>query len=72
MIAAVYQGKESIAVEEVADPNLSAGEVLVEIDACAVGIDPRPRQHKSRKTYRGSRENRKIKGFSSFRTWIYG
>ena len=50
MKAAVYKGKEAIDVEEVADPNLDDGEVLIEIDACAVcGTDLRTYRHGDKK-----------------------
>jgi L-iditol 2-dehydrogenase len=46
MKAAVYYGKEDIRVEEVDDPSLAEGEVLVEIEACAVcGTDRRTYRH---------------------------
>jgi L-iditol 2-dehydrogenase len=42
MKAAVYHGKEDIRVEQVADPSLEAGDVLLKIDACSVcGTDLR-------------------------------
>ena len=42
MLAAVYKGKEELPVEEVADPNLEDGEVLVKVGACNVcGTDLR-------------------------------
>ncbi len=50
MKAAVYHGKERIEVENVADPTLEDGEVMVEIDACAVcGTDLRTFRHGDRK-----------------------
>ena len=50
MKAAVYKGKEQIDVEIVADPTLDVGEVLVEIDACAVcGTDLRTYRHGDKK-----------------------
>jgi len=42
MKAAVYQGKERLIVQEVPEPSLNEGELLVEIDACSVcGTDMR-------------------------------
>lgn len=50
MKAAVYKGKEHIDVETVADPVLDDGEVLLEIDACAVcGTDLRTYRHGDKK-----------------------
>lgn len=50
MKAAVYQGKEQLLVENVADPSLDDGEVLIEIDACAVcGTDLRTYRHGDKK-----------------------
>ncbi len=50
MQAAVYKGKEHIDVENVPDPTLDEGEVLVEIDACAVcGTDLRTYRHGDKK-----------------------
>lgn len=50
MKAAVYKGKEQIDVEEVAEPTLEDGEVLIEIDACAVcGTDLRTFRHGDKK-----------------------
>lgn len=50
MKAAVYKGKERIDVEEVDEPELDEGEVLVEIDACAVcGTDLRTYRHGDKK-----------------------
>jgi len=50
MKAAVYHGKEDIRVEEVAEPTLDDGEVLLEIDACAVcGTDLRTYRHGDKK-----------------------
>lgn len=50
MIAGVYKGKEHIDVEEVANPSLDDGEVLIEIDACAVcGTDLRTFRHGDKK-----------------------
>ncbi len=50
MKAAVYKGKEQIDVEEVPDPQLEDGEVLIEIDACAVcGTDLRTYRHGDKK-----------------------
>jgi len=42
MKAAVYHGKEQLIVQDVPEPSLNEGEVLVEIDACSVcGTDMR-------------------------------
>jgi len=42
MKAAVYQGKEQIVVQEVADPTLEEDEILIKVDACSVcGTDLR-------------------------------
>lgn len=42
MKAAVYYGKEDIRVEQVADPTIEEGEILLEIEACSVcGTDLR-------------------------------
>jgi L-iditol 2-dehydrogenase len=50
MKAAVYQGKEQLIVQEVADPSLEAGEVLLQIDACSVcGTDMRTYRHGDKK-----------------------
>lgn len=50
MLAAVYHGKEAIAIETVADPELGPGEVLIAIDACAVcGTDLRTYRHGDQK-----------------------
>lgn len=50
MKAAVYKGKEQIEVEDVAEPTLDDGEVLIEIDACAVcGTDLRTFRHGDKK-----------------------
>jgi L-iditol 2-dehydrogenase len=50
MKAAVYKGKETIDVEEVVDPSLSDGEVLIKVDACAVcGTDLRTYRHGDKK-----------------------
>lgn len=50
MKAAVYKGKEQIDVEQVADPTLADGEVLIEVDACAVcGTDLRTFRHGDKK-----------------------
>ena len=50
MKAAVYKAKEQIDVEEVATPTLDTGEVLIEIDACAVcGTDLRTFRHGDKK-----------------------
>jgi len=46
MKAAVYQGKEKVVVENVAEPKLEAGEVLLQIEACSVcGTDLRTYRH---------------------------
>ena len=46
MKAAVYQGKEQLIVQDVADPNLGDGEVLLQIHACSVcGTDLRTYRH---------------------------
>ncbi len=50
MKAAVYKGKEQIDVEEVDDPTLEEGEVLIAVDACAVcGTDLRTFRHGDKK-----------------------
>ena len=50
MIAAVYKGKEAIEIEEVADPTLKDGEVLIQVDSCAVcGTDLRTYRHGDKK-----------------------
>ena len=50
MLAAVYKGKETIEVEDVSDPSLGEGEVLIEVDACAVcGTDLRTYRHGDKK-----------------------
>ena len=50
MHAAVYRGKEDIRIEDVADPTLDDGEVLLQIDACAVcGTDLRTYRHGDKK-----------------------
>ncbi len=50
MKAGVYQGKERIEVTEVADPKLDEGEVLIQVDACAVcGTDLRTYRHGDKK-----------------------
>ncbi len=42
MKAAVYRGKESLPIEDVADPSLDDGELLLEVEACCVcGTDRR-------------------------------
>jgi L-iditol 2-dehydrogenase len=42
MKAAVYHGKDDIRIEQVADPSLADGELLLKIDACSVcGTDLR-------------------------------
>ena len=48
--AAVYLGKENIAVQDVAEPMLADGEVLLKISACSVcGTDLRTYRHGDRK-----------------------
>ncbi|MCU0340283.1 MAG: alcohol dehydrogenase catalytic domain-containing protein [Spirosomaceae bacterium] len=50
MQAAVYHGKEQIIVQQVADPTLEAGDVLLEIEACNVcGTDLRTYRHGDKK-----------------------
>ena len=50
MNAAVYHGKENIKIEQVADPILETGEVLLEIDSCCVcGTDLRTFRHGDKK-----------------------
>ena len=50
MRAAVYKGKEVLDVEEVADPALDDGEVLLRIHACSVcGTDLRTYRHGDKK-----------------------
>ncbi len=50
MNAAVYHGKENIQIEQVPDPVLDQGEVLLEIDACCVcGTDLRTFRHGDKK-----------------------
>ncbi|MCC6881728.1 MAG: alcohol dehydrogenase catalytic domain-containing protein, partial [Verrucomicrobiales bacterium] len=50
MRAAVYKGKEELVVEEVADPALDDGEVLLRIHACSVcGTDLRTYRHGDKK-----------------------
>lgn len=50
MKAAVYQGKEQIEVEQVADPVLHDGDVLLQIEACNVcGTDLRTFRHGDKK-----------------------
>ena len=50
MMAAVYQGKERILVEDVADPTLIDGEILLRIHACSVcGTDLRTFRHGDKK-----------------------
>jgi L-iditol 2-dehydrogenase len=50
MEAAVYRGKEALYIEEVPDPVLDEGEVLIAIDACAVcGTDLRTYRHGDQK-----------------------
>lgn len=46
MLAAVYHGKENILLEEVPEPRLEPGEVLLQIEACSVcGTDLRTYRH---------------------------
>ncbi len=50
MKAAVYHGKEDIRIENVAEPELNDGEVLLEIDSCCVcGTDLRTFRHGDKK-----------------------
>ncbi len=50
MKAAIYHGKEQIVLEDVNDPTLTEGEVLIKIDACAVcGTDLRTYRHGDKK-----------------------
>jgi L-iditol 2-dehydrogenase len=50
MIAGVYKGKEQIDIEAVADPTLQEGEVLIEVESCAVcGTDLRTYRHGDKK-----------------------
>jgi L-iditol 2-dehydrogenase len=50
MKAAVYQGKEQLIVQDVPDPVLKDGEILLEIDACSVcGTDLRTYRHGDKK-----------------------
>ena len=50
MKAAVYLGKENIVVQEVADPVITDGEVLLKISACSVcGTDLRTYRHGDKK-----------------------
>ena len=50
MQAAVYKGKEQLIVENVADPTLDDGEVLLKIHACSVcGTDLRTYRHGDKK-----------------------
>lgn len=50
MRAAIYQGKEEITVQDVADPTLLDGEVLLQIHACSVcGTDLRTYRHGDKK-----------------------
>lgn len=50
MKAAVYHGKENVTVDEVPEPELADGEVLVEVDACCVcGTDLRTYRHGDKK-----------------------
>src|SRR5687768_10978359 len=46
MKAAVYLGKEQISVQDVSDPVLESGEILIEVEACCVcGTDLRTFRH---------------------------
>lgn len=50
MKAAVYLGKEQVVVQEVPEPTLADGDVLLEIDACSVcGTDLRTFRHGDKK-----------------------
>ena len=50
MKAAIYHGKEQIVLEDVNDPTLTEGEVLIKLDACAVcGTDLRTYRHGDKK-----------------------
>ena len=50
MKAAVYLGKENLVVQDVADPTLAEGEVLLKISACSVcGTDLRTFRHGDKK-----------------------
>ncbi len=50
MKAAVYQGKEQLIVQDVPDPALEEGEILLQIDACSVcGTDMRTYRHGDKK-----------------------
>ena len=50
MKAAVYLGKENIVVQDVAEPTLADGEVLLKIHACsACGTDLRTYRHGDKK-----------------------
>jgi L-iditol 2-dehydrogenase len=50
MKAAVYEGKERILVQDVSEPTLDEGEVLLKIDACSVcGTDLRTYRHGDKK-----------------------
>src|SRR5882757_9715376 len=50
MRAAVYEGKEQIIVQEVPDPTLTDGDVLIKVEACSVcGTDLRTYRHGDKK-----------------------
>ena len=50
MKAAVYLGKEQVVVQDVADPTLEPGEILLRIEACSVcGTDLRTYRHGDKK-----------------------
>lgn len=50
MKAAVYHGKENITVDEIPEPKLESGEILLAIDACSVcGTDLRTFRHGDKK-----------------------
>ena len=50
MKAAVYEGKGSLPIREIADPRLDDGDVLLEIDACCLcGTDLRTYRHGDKK-----------------------
>ncbi|MEM1444261.1 MAG: zinc-binding dehydrogenase [Verrucomicrobiota bacterium] len=50
MKAAVYQGKEQLVVQDVAEPTLEDGEVLLKVHACSVcGTDLRTYRHRDKK-----------------------
>jgi L-iditol 2-dehydrogenase len=50
MKAAVYQGKEQLIVQDMPDPSLAEGEILLKIEACSVcGTDMRTYKHGDKK-----------------------